>query len=81
MSYTTEIRDSIKVMAIFDRGIRPVKFRWEGRVYPVKEITYTWRTREGSAEVIHFSVTDGASLYELSYNKSTMRWSLEQVGT
>ena len=80
---TTEIGEPIKVMAVFDGvgqgGVRPVKFRWRGRVYPVCEVTYTWRTREGSAAVIHFSVTDGATLYELAYNLSTMGWSLEQV--
>lgn len=79
----TEIGEPIKVMAVFDEGgqggVRPVKFRWRGRVYPVCEVTYTWRTREGSAAVIHFSVTDGATLYELAYNLSTMGWSLEQV--
>ncbi len=79
MSYTTEIRDNIKVMAVFDRGIRPVKFRWNDRVYPVEEITYTWKTRLGSAVIVHFSVTDGSSLFELSYNTSTMRWALEEV--
>jgi hypothetical protein len=75
----TEIREQIKVMAIFDKEVRPVKFKWNNRVYPVKEITYTWRTKEGNASVLHFSVTDGASLYELTYNQSTMKWSLEQV--
>ncbi len=83
----TEIGERIKVMAVFDGGgqgdgqggVRPIKFRWRGRVYPVSEVTYTWRTREGNAAVIHFSVTDGATLYELAYNLSTMGWSLEQV--
>lgn len=84
----TEIGEAIKVMAVFDKGgrggqggreVRPVKFRWNDRVYPVKEITYTWTTREGSASVLHFAVTDGATLFELSYNLSTMRWALEQV--
>ncbi len=75
----TEIREPIKVMAVFDKGIRPVKFRWNDRVYPVKQITYTWKTRVGSAAVIHFAVTDGSTLFELTYNLSTMKWALEQV--
>lgn len=87
----TEVGEAIKVMAVFDkgaggaggargaRGVRPVKFRWNDRVYPVREITYTWKSREGSAPVLHFAVTDGATLFELSYNLSTMRWALEQV--
>ncbi|MFQ5442768.1 MAG: hypothetical protein ACE5EB_08610 [Thermodesulfobacteriota bacterium] len=76
---TTIIGEPIKVIAVFDGGIRPVRFKWNGRVYAVKEITYQWRSREGSAVRIHFSVFDGASLYELSYNQGTMKWSIEGV--
>jgi hypothetical protein len=74
-----EIREPVKVIAVFDKGIRPVKFRWNDRVYPVKEITYTWRSKEGQASIMHFSVTDGYTLFELTYNQSTMKWALEQV--
>lgn len=76
---TTDIKDFIKVVAVFDDGIMPAKFKWKGRVYPVKEITYTWSSKDGDARVVHFSVTDGASLFELAYNQSTMKWSLETV--
>lgn len=76
----TCINEPIKVMAVFDGGVRPVKFKWRGRVYPVKEITFTWRMKEGSADVVRFSVADGAGgLYELSYNKADMKWSIESV--
>ena len=75
----TEIHETVKVMAVFDKGPRPVKFRWKDRVYRVKEITYTWRTREGSAPITHFTVTDGSTLFELSYNQESMKWALERV--
>ncbi len=75
----TDINKKVEVAAVFSGGVRPVKFRWNGRVYPVEEITYTWRTRDGEASLVHFSVTDGATLYELVYNQSTMEWSLENV--
>ncbi|MEK7772854.1 MAG: hypothetical protein AAB307_00780 [Deltaproteobacteria bacterium] len=74
-----EIREPVKVMAVFDAGVRPVKFKWKGRVYPVKEITHTWRSKEGSASLIHFCVTDGAGLFELAYDTSAVKWSLERV--
>lgn len=76
---STEIGEAINVVAVFDSGIKPVKFKWKGVVYPVREITYTWRTNRGAASIVHFSVTDGATLYEITYNASTMRWTLEQV--
>lgn len=75
-----DIKEPIKVVAVFDTdGMKPAKFKWKGRVYPVKEITYTWKSKEGAVTFIHFSVSDGSSMYELSYNKSTMGWLLESV--
>lgn len=71
------IKEDIKVVAIFDRGVRPVKFRWRSRLYAIREVTHTWATRDGSASVIHFSVSDGSGLYELAYNQSTLKWSIE----
>jgi len=73
------IKDPIEVVAVFDRGLRPVKFRWRGRVHAISEITYRWSSREGAASVLHFSVTDGAALYELACNTSTLRWTIERV--
>ena len=78
---STGIGEPVKVMAIFDRTLRPVKFRWRDRVHVVKEITHTWNTKEGGEARIHFSVTDGATLFELTYNRSTLKWSLERVET
>ncbi len=82
---TTEIKESIKVMAIFgmgdssDSGVKPVRFKWRGRVYPVKEITYRWHSNLGAAPLIHFAVSDGATLFEITYNKSTLGWAIERV--
>ncbi|MFQ5735832.1 MAG: hypothetical protein ACE5GY_03090 [Thermodesulfobacteriota bacterium] len=73
------IGETVNVVAVFDPAPRPAKFKWRGKIYPVKEVTYRWTSKEGSAAFTHFSVTDGASLYELAYNHSTMKWSLEEV--
>ena len=80
----TEIDETIKVMAIFDstlgdEGLRPVRFRWRGRLYPVKEVTYRWQQSCGAATILHFSVSDGNALYELAYNKSSLKWRLNQI--
>jgi len=76
---STEIREPIKVVAVFDCGMRPVKFKWQGRVYPVKEITHTWSSRDGLALSVHFAVSDGATLFEIAYDTVSMRWTLEGV--
>ncbi len=72
-----EINEPIKVAVVFSRGeIRPVWFAWNGRQIRIRETTYTWKTWEGSAKVLHFSVTDGQGLYEICYNAETMGWRL-----
>ena len=76
---TTIVREPIEVIALFDHGIKPLRFRWKGAVYQVQEITFSWTTMSGAASVLHFSAYDGATLYELSYNKATLRWTLEGV--
>lgn len=76
----TEIDEPVKVAAVFSRGeIRPVWFAWKGRQVRVRETTFVWKTWEGSAAVLHFSVTDGQGLYELRYNKENMGWRLSSA--
>jgi hypothetical protein len=45
----------------------------------VKEVTYSWQERQGTAVVLHFAVTDGSDLFELAYNTANQLWSLVAV--
>jgi len=76
----TEINEKIQVGAIF-RGskIRPAWFVWEGRKYVVKDVTYSWYARDGNVTYCHFSVTDGANLFEISFNLNTVEWRLNKI--
>lgn len=83
---STLVGDPVRVAVIFDtgagvgiNGLKPVKFSWRARDFSIKEVTYSWETREGAASIAHFSVTDGTSLYELAYNQSAMSWTLENI--
>ncbi|MBF0318889.1 MAG: hypothetical protein HQL01_03665 [Nitrospirae bacterium] len=75
--------ERISVVASFGlrERLRPVKFMWSERVVQVKDVTYRWTEMEGQAKVYHFSVTDGSTLYELSFNASAIGWKLERVET
>jgi hypothetical protein len=75
------IGEKINVLASFTGGIRPIKFKWSGRLITVKEVTYTWKSREGQSSIHHFSVTDGNSLYELSFHAQSLVWRLENLET
>jgi len=70
-----EIDEPINVGAVFSRGaIKPVWFSWNGRQIRIREVTFSWKTQEGSAGLLHFSVADGQGLYEIVYNMTTMGW-------
>ena len=72
-----ELDTPIKVAAVFSQGeMHPVWFSWNRRQIRIRETTYTWKTWQGSATIIHFSVTDGQGLYEICYNAETLRWRL-----
>ena len=75
------IDEPIVVGAVFSRGgVKPVWFTWNGREIRVREITFTWKTREGGPSMLHFSVTDGQGLYEIIYNTETFQWRINCTG-
>ena len=78
-----EIGERIFVIAAFGRSIRlkPLRFTWSDRQVHIKDVTYEWTTSEGTSKLLHFSVTDGNTLYELSFNTNSILWKLEGVET
>ena len=71
--------ERIDVISMFrKRTVRPVKFKYAGRVHKVSKVLYTWVTREGSFPVHHFSVlTEDGNRFELSLNTYTIDWALD----
>jgi len=76
-----DIGETISVVTSFGMPykIRPVKFRWNGKLFEVKDITYVWQTKEGQTKIYHFSITDGKTLYELSFDTASLVWRLERL--
>jgi len=76
---TTEIGEAVKVGAVFEGSlVCPKWFKWVGRKIDIKEITYTWETKHGEAPLLQFAVTDGVTMFELSFNKKSLEWRLEK---
>ncbi|MCX5781328.1 MAG: hypothetical protein NT145_01280 [Elusimicrobia bacterium] len=76
----TEINEIIDVGAVFSKKhIKPKWFIWQKRKYLITETTYTWDEDVGSERIIHFSVTDGSTLFEISLNQKTFEWRLEKT--
>ena len=79
---TEVINESIQVGAVFGRDrrlIKPVWFIWNRKKYLIKAITYTWEAREGKTKLYNFAVTDGKTLYNISYNQDRMTWRLSGI--
>jgi hypothetical protein len=76
-----DIGENISVIASFGLPykIKPVRFKWSGRLREVKDITYSWTTKEGQSKIYHFSISDGKTLYELSFDTSSLLWRLEKL--
>lgn len=77
------IGEQIRVIAAFrgDSKLKPLRFKWSNRQIQVKDVTYEWTTSIGRSRLLHFSVTDGNTLYELSFNTDSINWILEGVET
>ncbi|MBI5361120.1 MAG: hypothetical protein HZA48_11130 [Planctomycetes bacterium] len=76
----TEINEKIKAGVVFEGAfIKPKWFLWNNRKYNVKEILFQWKSAEGAAVIIHFSVSDGTSMYELTFNQKTLDWILDKT--
>jgi hypothetical protein len=75
------IGETISVIASFGLPykIRPLRFKWSGKLFDVKDITYIWQTKEGQTKFYHFSVSDGKTLYELSFDTTSLLWRIEKL--
>ena len=77
-----QLNENISVVASFGLPykLKPARFKWNGRLIEVSEVTYQWQTREGADRLYHFAVTDGNNTYELSFNSSSLVWNIEGIG-
>lgn len=77
------IGKTVTVLAAFDPSycLKPLRFKWSGRSIKVEEITYTWKSKDGRKVIHHFSLTDGNTLYELSFDNESLVWRLENLET
>ena len=76
------MNERISVVAAFGMPykLRPVRFRWAGRVREVREVTYTWQSISGKSKLYHFAITDAnESAYELSFDASDLVWLMTGV--
>ena len=77
------LHDPVDVLTSFVEGrMRPLRFRWQGRVVRVRSVTGEWTRREGQTVLRHYSLdgTSGES-YELCYDPRGPKWILTRAWT
>ena len=75
------LKEAIRVAVVFSPGgkVRPVWFEWHRQKHTIKETTYTWGSMTGNAHLLHFAVTDGGNLFELTWNTQNQVWTLNSI--
>jgi hypothetical protein len=77
----TEVGQTVTVGVVFgpEQDLVPKWFVWNGRKISVQRVIFNWKVRDGQRWFHHFAVTDGAKLYELTYDVSSSSWKLMAV--
>lgn len=72
------LNEPVDVLTAFLEGrVRPLRFRWKGRVVRIQRVTGEWSRREGAARLAYFSVEGpSAETYELCYDPRGPSWTL-----
>jgi hypothetical protein len=73
----TSFDDRLEVCARFkDGSVIPLWFFWRGRKHEVEKVTFRWEERSGRSLIRHFSVSDGANVFEIGYDSEKSDWRL-----
>lgn len=77
------LNDPVDVLTAFmDGKVKPLRFRWQGRVVRVRSVTGEWSRREGQAMLRYYAVESPAGeTYELCYDPRGPRWVLSRAWT
>ena len=77
------LSDPVGVLTAFvDGSMRPIRFRWQGRIVRVRKVTGQWNRREGQAVLRHFAVQGAKDdSYELVFDPRVAKWTLSRAWT
>lgn len=75
------LNQPIDVLSLFTDGrIKPLRFRWRGRIIRVLRITGEWSRQEGVGRVHYFSVVaENSDYFELAYDLDRGLWRICRI--
>jgi hypothetical protein len=75
-----KINDNISVLGVYSSQVFiPKKFKWNDKVYPIKDITLLNNIRDGSIKKRLYSVLSGVNLYRIEFNRESENWKILEV--
>ena len=76
-----DIFEPIEVISHFKDGqMRPLRFKWNGRVYKVYQLNGHWVSNQGYNKQHHFSViADTSDYFELLFDSGNFEWQIARV--
>jgi hypothetical protein len=76
------IEEPIQVLVSFTGAkIFPLLFHWAKRKYLVKKVHLVHIEKHGASRLYHFSVSDNANYFKLTFNSDTLQWCLSEMYT
>lgn len=79
-----KVLEQVEVIAYFHNlEIDILKFKWNGKVYKVDQVTNKWKIPDGLGFITHFIVLskDNELVCELSFSHTDLKWELIQYDT
>lgn len=75
------VNHPVEVLSLFTDGrLRPLRFRWRGRVFKIRRVSGEWSRREGVGKVHYFSVlAENQDYFELAYDVGQCQWRICRV--
>ncbi|EKE13936.1 MAG: hypothetical protein ACD_12C00743G0001 [uncultured bacterium] len=74
------INEPIKVLVSFSGlQVKPQVLIWRGKKYVIEKVNLVAKDREGEALIYHFSVSDKANYFKISFNTKNLSWQLEEL--
>jgi len=74
------INETISIAGVYSRSkFSPKKFKWNNKEFPIKEITLTSDTRDGTIKKRFYSVLSNGNLYRIEFNRESESWTLNEI--
>lgn len=78
--FVVDILEPVNVWVFFkDKGAEPYLFFWHNRQVKIDKINFIHKTKNGSSQFYHFSVSSQGNFYRLGFDVSSLKWFLEAV--